>query len=212
MLKVLILDFDGVVIESNDVKRAGFAYVFSSFPEHAAIMMDYHDTNVSMGRYEKFDYLLGRLGRTGDWALRTKIATGYSRFVADRLQQVPMVPGAMRLLANFSHRLPVYLASVTPIEDLTQTLISRDLKKWFRDVYGCPPWTKPNAIRDVLAREQVSPQDAVLVGDSAGDQKAAYATGVRFIARDSGLAFEAPQPKQFADLNGIYDHLYQMIK
>ena len=46
MLKILILDFDGVVIESNAVKTDAFDHVFGRFPDHAAAMMAYHHSNV----------------------------------------------------------------------------------------------------------------------------------------------------------------------
>lgn len=206
-VKVVILDFDGVVIESNAVKTEAFVHVFARFPAHASAMMDFHQANISMGRYGKFDHLLGLLGRAGDEGLRDEIAAEFSRFVSERMRQVPLVPGALEFLATTTARLPVYLASVTPAEELAQTLAARDLAKWFRAVYGCPPWTKPEAIRDILARERVAPADALLVGDSAGDQLAARATGVPFLARDSGLAFEDPAPRKFSDLVELGRHL-----
>jgi phosphoglycolate phosphatase-like HAD superfamily hydrolase len=61
-------------------------------------------------------------------------------------------------------------------------------------VYGCPPWTKPGAVKDILQKENILPSHTVLVGDSYGDQKAANETGVHFIGRNSGLLFEDPQP------------------
>jgi phosphoglycolate phosphatase-like HAD superfamily hydrolase len=97
----------------------------------------------------------------------------------------------------------VYLASVTPAGDLEAILDRRGLRRWFRDVYGYPPWTKPDAVRDVLRREACAPQEALLVGDSAGDQRAAAATGVAFIARDSGLFFDTPPLEIFPDLTAV---------
>jgi beta-phosphoglucomutase-like phosphatase (HAD superfamily) len=38
----VILDFDGVVLESNAVKTEAFRDVFARFPEHAEAMMDFH--------------------------------------------------------------------------------------------------------------------------------------------------------------------------
>jgi hypothetical protein len=40
----------------------------------------------------------------------------------------------------------------------------------------------------------------LFIGDSAGDQRAALEAGVEFIARDSGLPFDAPRPRAFPDL------------
>jgi phosphoglycolate phosphatase-like HAD superfamily hydrolase len=212
MLKVLILDFDGVIIESNAVKKEAFEHVFGRFPEHHAAMMAFHHANVSMGRYGKFDHLLERLGRVGDLVFREKIAADYSDFVVKEMLRVPLVPGALEFLREVTPRLPVYLASVTPAEELTQTLANRGLTSWFRSVYGCPPWTKPGAIQDVLQRERISPAETLLIGDSAGDQRAAHATGVPFLARNSGLPFEDPRPKQFNDLHEIAAYLRPQLR
>lgn len=208
-LRVLILDFDGVVIESNAVKTQAFQHVFARFPEHTEAIMAFHHAHVSLSRFAKFEHLLALMGRADDAALQADIAADFSRRVLEGMMAVPLVPGAETLLRKVKPRLPVYLASVTPEAELALILAKRGLAHWFRDVYGCPPWTKPDAIRDVLAREGVKPRDALLIGDSAEDQRAAQITGVNFLARDSGLSFDAPAPLCFADLNEITQHLHE---
>lgn len=206
--RVLVLDFDGVVIESNAVKTEAFRDVFARFPEHCEAMMAYHKSHVSVTRFAKFDQLLERLGRPGDMTLRAEIAADFSRRTLERMMTVPFVPGAEAFLLEMTARLPVYLASVTPAEDLEVILDQRGLRRWFRDVYGCPPWTKADAVRDVLRREECLPDDALLLGDSAGDQRAAAETGVEFLARDSGLPFDEPAPTAiFRDLSAAADYL-----
>lgn len=207
-LRVLVLDFDGVVLESNAVKTEAFHDVFARFPEHCEAMMAYHKTHVSVTRFAKFDQLLERLGRSGDMTLRAEIAEDFSRRTLERMMTVPFVPGAEALLLEMTARLPVYLASVTPAKDLEAVLDQRGLRRWFRDVYGCPPWTKADAVRDVLRREGCLPDDVLLLGDSAGDQHAAAETGVDFLARDSGLPFDEPAPSViFRDLNAVTNYL-----
>jgi len=207
VLRVLVFDFDGVVIESNDAKTAGFVEVFSAFPAHLDTMMAYHQAHVSASRFEKFDHLLRLLGRDGDGALREELARQFSAAVRDRLVQVPLVPGALEALREFSDRMPVYLASVTPADDLDATLASRQLRHLFRDVYGCPPWTKTSALRDILDREGCDPAAAVLIGDSQGDYRAAMETGVSFVARDSGLPLGDYAGPRYPDLHAIGDAL-----
>lgn len=210
-LRVLILDFDGVVIESNAVKTEAFHHVFARFPEHAEAMMAFHHARVSLSRFAKFDHLLALMGRADDTALMADIAADFSKRVLEGMMAVPLVQGAETFLRKVTPLLPVYLASVTPAEELAGILAQRGLAHWFRDVYGCPPWTKRDAIRDVLAREGVKPGEALLIGDSAGDQRAAQMTGVDFLARDSGLSFDAPAPLIFPDLNEITQYLDELL-
>jgi beta-phosphoglucomutase len=208
VLRVLVLDFDGVVLDSNDVKTEAFRKVFARFPEHCDAMMTYHHAHVSLSRFAKIDHLLERLGRPGDSVLKAELAESFSRHTLEQLVTVPFVRGAEAFLRDITPRLPVYLASVTPADDLEHILKQRSLRAWFRDVYGCPPWTKPDALRDVLRRESCAPEEALLVGDSAGDQRAAAETGMGFIARDSGLPFDDPPPYQiFPDLSAIASSL-----
>jgi len=208
---VLILDFDGVVIESNEVKTEAFRHVFARFPEHAEAMTAFHHKYVSLSRFSKFDHLLALMGRADDAALMTDIAVDFSKRVTEGMMTVPLVRGAENFLHKVSPRLPIYLASVTPAEELAGILAQRGLTQWFRDMYGCPPWTKPAAIQDVLTREGVKPVNALLIGDSAGDQRAAQITGVDFLARDSGLSFDAPAPLIFADLNEIIPYIEKLL-
>ena len=211
-LRALVLDFDGVVVESNDVKTDAFRDVFSRFPEHSDAMMNFHHAHVSLSRFEKFDHLLERLGKPGDQELRAGLAAEFSRRTIERIVRVPLVAGAETFLQEVTMRVPVYLASVTPAEDLDVILERRGLRTRFNGVYGCPPWTKPAAIRDVLRREQCEPGEAALIGDSAGDQRAAAETGVEFIARDSGLPFEAPPEAVFMDLAGVAAYLKDRLQ
>ena len=68
-LRVLILDFDGVVIESNAVKTEAFQHVFARFPKYAEAMMAFHHTHVSLSRFAKFKHLLALIGRADDTTL-----------------------------------------------------------------------------------------------------------------------------------------------
>ena len=211
MIRVVVLDFDGVVIESNDAKTEAFRDVFSAYPDHLDAMMRYHAEHVSVTRFAKFDHLLERLGRRGDDRLRATLADEFSRRAEDRIAAVPMVPGAAEFLEEFQSRVALYLASVTPQADLDRTLARRGLARFFRAAYGCPPWTKPGAVLDVLRRENCPPSSAVLVGDSPGDQKAAAESGVAFIGRDSGLRFTDGADVVFPDMFGVAQHLRDRI-
>jgi phosphoglycolate phosphatase-like HAD superfamily hydrolase len=211
-IELLILDFDGVVIESNDIKTQAFKKIFSQFPQYKDAMMQFHYENVSAGRIEKFDYLAALMGRGTDSKLKAEMADNFSQYVLEGILRVPLVKGAERFLKMVKGQLPLYLASVTPANELNHILEKRGLLHWFDDVYGCPPWTKANAIRDILSRKSILPRNSLLIGDSAGDQRAALETGVQFIARDSGLKFNEIPHLLFSDLNEITDYLSEIFK
>lgn len=200
-IHTVILDFDGVIVESNDIKTRAFETVFSRFPAHAGAMMAYHEAHVSASRFDKFRHLVTQLlGRQADDPLMDELAGAFSDETRRQVIACPLVPGAAEFLDIVSARVPVYLASVTPQGDLDAILAARGLTHYFTRVYGCPPWTKAGAIRDIVGDDV----DGVLfIGDSAGDQRAALETGVELLARDSGLPFDDPQPVSGPDMNDL---------
>jgi phosphoglycolate phosphatase-like HAD superfamily hydrolase len=193
-IELIVLDFDGVIIESNDIKDRVFEEIFSRFPEHGADALKWHRQHVSLSRYAKFDYLLERMGRKNDEMFRMELVNEFSRITIDKLMRVLFVKGARNFLETFHNRIPLFLASVTPAEDLEVILEHLGIRPFFQDVYGCPPWTKPAAILDIIQKKNVLPSGVILIGDSYGDQRAAKETGIHFIGRNSGLGFENPQP------------------
>lgn len=191
-LRALILDLDGVILDSNAIKTRAFEAVFSRFPAHAAAMMEYHERHVSQSRFEKFRHLVEeRLGRQGDDALVEELASEFARVLRERMEACPFVPGARALLDEMAGRIPLYLASVTPEAELQRLLDVHRIRQYFDRVFGCPPWTKTDAV-GVIVAALGGPHGLALVGDSAGDQRAAAVHGVEFVARDSGLAFDPP--------------------
>ena len=205
-VRALVLDFDGVIVESNALKTLAFERVFARFPEHAAAMMAYHEAHVSDSRFVKFRHFATEcLGRTADDPMVEELAAQFSAEMLQLVNACPFVAGAPELLARLHGRLPMYLASVTPEAELVTILNRRNLVRFFAGVYGCPPWTKSAAIEDVAAAAGGGPGALLFVGDSAGDQRAARAAGVEFIARDSGLPFDPPPPRAFPTLFEIAD-------
>jgi phosphoglycolate phosphatase len=204
-LRSLIFDFDGVILDSNALKTQAFREIFGRFPAHADAMMAYHEQYVSQSRYAKFGHLAERLGRPDDEAFVNELAREFAALLRDRLDVCPLVPGARALLDQAAAHVQMYLASVTPEPELLRLLEVHDLHRYFKRIFGCPPWTKPAAVGAIVA-ELGGADGVALIGDSAGDQRAAAAHGVEFSARDSGLAFDPPV-RGTADLAVITEKL-----
>jgi phosphoglycolate phosphatase-like HAD superfamily hydrolase len=203
-IQLIIFDFDGVIVESNDIKDRVFKKIFSRFPEHADDFWQFHKTYISIPRVAKFEYVLEKMGRKDDTDFKQALLTEFSDLTLELMRSVSFVKGAKEFLKAINGKMPVYLASVTPIADLDIIVTHLQIRSLFTDVYGCPPWNKPDAIRDILQRENQSPDQTVLIGDSYGDQRAAKETGIHFIGRNSGLGFEDPQPVTIIpDLTGL---------
>jgi phosphoglycolate phosphatase-like HAD superfamily hydrolase len=200
-MRAVVLDFDGVIVESNGIKTEAFREVFRRFPEHGARMMTFHEEHISLSRVQKFRYLVEELlGRPGDETLVEELARDFSWRVLEEVVRCPLVPGAMEFLGDLAPRLPVYLASITPEPELEEILERRGLRQYFRAVFGYPPRAKAEAVEIALSVAGGDRDAVVLVGDSPGDLRVAREFGIQFVGRDSGIPFDEPELLLYPDL------------
>lgn len=189
-IQAIILDFDGVLVESNEEKTHAFEDLFALYPAYRDMMMEYHLTHYSRPRMMKFEhYVYELMERPDDVEMVQVMARQFSEFVVRRVIACPEVPGARAFLDEFSRKVPLYISSVTPQDELRKVVRARGLESFFVEVFGDPPCKKAEAIQEVLRRKGLLPSEVIFIGDSALDYQVALEVGVEFIARDSGLPF-----------------------
>ena len=211
-IRAIILDFDGVLVESNEAKTHAFEDLFALYPVYRDAMMEYHLANYSRPRMMKFEYYVYELmGRLGDVAMVQAMAHQFSEFAVRRVVACPDVPGARAFLDEFSPQVPLYISSVTPQDELRKIVRARGIDSFFVEVFGDPPCKKQDAIRAVLSREKLLPSQVVFVGDSASDYHAAVDAGLEFMGRDSGLPFDGIEIELYHDLYEIAEYLLNIL-
>lgn len=187
-IRAIVLDFDGVLVVSEEIKAEAFKKLYSQYPEHLEPMMAHHRAHPSLSRVEKFHYLIrNRLHRGDDPHLLEMLLKSFSAEVRQRIAECPATPGSVEFLEEFSTQMPLYLASVTPVEDLEWILEKRSLRRYFKEVFGDPPIAKRDALLSVAGREECRPDQLLLIGDSEGDFIAARDAGTKFAGYQSGM-------------------------
>ena len=190
MLKTIIFDFDGVILESVHIKTKAFQKLFEAYPQHLDQITRLHLEHGGMSRFEKFkiiyrDYLNlplddGELARLGE---------AFSKLVYQEILRCPFVPGAYRFLEKYSKRYPLFIASGTPESELIDIVRQRQLQKFFAGVYGSPR-TKCEILQQILTEnglQYIVPQhmsnEVIFIGDAMTDYVAARAVSVPFVGR-----------------------------
>ncbi len=187
--KALVFDFDGVIVESVGIKDEAFRRIFAGHPDRIEEIMAYHRSRNAVIRYEKFRHIVTRiLGGAYDAETAADLAARYRGFVLERIRVCPFVPGARELLEAWAGRVPMYLASVNPIEDIEELLEARGLRRFFVGLYPYP-WRKAEALREIVRRTGGGPRAVAFIGDSPEDGDAAREAGTVFFGRDSGRPF-----------------------
>ena len=202
----VIFDFDGVILESADIKTQAFLELFADYPEHRQAILDHHLENVGVSRYRKFEWIHSELLRIPlDEDHSKHLGNAFSDIALGKILACPFVPGALECLESLRHRTRLFVASGTPQEELDLIVDRRDLRRFFTGVYGTPR-TKVEIIRTLMADYGFGRDRTVFIGDGLSDYQAAMETGLRFIARASpsgGVDWTALGVTAVPDLHGM---------
>ena len=184
-IKAIIFDFDGVIIESADIKTEAFRQLFSQYPDKVEEIVAYHKQNMGISRYVKFHYFYENiLGKELSREMEVELGKRFSQLVLKQILKAPLVAGAKEFLSNNKDRYLFFIASGTPEDELHYIVTQRRLTKYFKGIYGTPR-KKSEIIEDIMEKNRLSRNEVVYVGDAQSDQDAAEKAGVPFIARTS---------------------------
>jgi phosphoglycolate phosphatase-like HAD superfamily hydrolase len=181
----IIFDFDGVVVESGEIKTQAFANLYRDYGETVmAEVAKYHVLNGGMSRYEKFRYfqekLLEKPPLTPDE--ERQLDRRFSELVMEAVIASDAVPGAAELIRKEAGRIPLFVASGTPEEELNTIVIRRGLASYFTAVRGSPT-PKQRLIADILSVYGLSAERVLMIGDALIDYQSAQLNNVSFLGR-----------------------------
>lgn len=183
MLKAVVFDFDGIILESVDLKTRSFHALFHDHPQDLDRIVQLHLENGGLSRYEKFeiiyrDYLRQPLSEVE----RSRLDQEFSAFVAKEILACPFVPGALEFLVRESGHVPFFVVSGTPEAELREIVQLRKLDRYFCRIYGSPRG-KDVLLREILTVNSLQSSEVVFVGDSMTDLMASASAGVHFVGR-----------------------------
>ncbi|MBF0516202.1 MAG: HAD family hydrolase [Nitrospirae bacterium] len=213
MINSIIFDFDGVLVESVDIKTRAFARVFEA--EGADVMakvVEYHLQNAGVSRFDKFRYIYAHiLGKPLPDERFDKLCADFAALVVDEVTNAPFVKGAREFLANFAIRdYQCFVSTATPQAEIEEIIRQRGMSAYFKLVLGAPK-KKQAIVAEILDTFAINPAEAVYVGDAMSDYKAATLNQVQFIARIRGDldVFSGVNCIKIHDLTELHEALHR---
>lgn len=209
-LQVVFFDFDGVLVDSNEVKADAYAALFED-PDVAARVRAHHLANGGMSRFEKFRlYSREYLGKELDDAGLDDYCRRFGELVVEKVVAAPEIPGAMEFLMRASARRPCIVVTATPTEEITGIMRRRGLDKVVDAVLGSPRLKGEN-IAATLRERGLDPARCLFIGDSGNDLRASLSCKVPFAGIRSpmnrGVEREHPECAWYDDFNAMLDHV-----
>lgn len=183
LFDVIILDFDGVILDSVQLKTDLFirCYDGEATPSQQQEIRSYQDAHHGIGRYDKFHYFERVVfGRQPEDANIARLASQYSSMLRKDVRHCAELPGAREVLKRFHGHVPLHLVSGTAQADLDAITVERDFDRYFDRIIGSPT-RKEEAFSKILREAGGQGARIVAIGDSMTEKDAAEATGIGFV-------------------------------
>lgn len=193
--RCVFFDFDGVIADSVDAKIDAFGELYRPFGEDVRQkVMAYQRAHPGETRYEKIPMfhrdLLGVALNEGDielWCERL------SDIVLDQVVRSALLPDVMDVLITLRLQgIAAHVVSGTPHDELQIIVDRKGLRGFFRTVRGSPEH-KDVIVRDIMARDALTADDCIFVGDAMTDHACAQACAIDFVGVAPGMAHPFPQ-------------------
>ena len=180
-LQCLVFDCDGVILDSVPVKTKAFARVAEPFGAEARDrLLMYHKVHGGVSRYKKFEWLYENvLGKTITPEESRRLGDLFAEYAMDELRRCALIPGIQEVLDGWRGRLPLFVCSGAPQEELVSVLQLRGLDGYFDGIHGSPP-AKAEVLANIVRAQKLDPADVLMVGDAPTDRDAAEYAGTQF--------------------------------
>ena len=205
MVNAIIFDFDGVVLESLNVKTNAFKKLYEPYgSDISKRVVEHHLENGGVSRFDKIKFYHNIfLGEDIDEKKIQKIAQKFSEMVMNEIMKVPFVDGAKQFLEDNYKRYLMFISSATPTNELNFICKQRKIAKYFQGIFGSPD-SKSKHISSIMTNYSLNNREIVFIGDSSSDLDAANTHNLTFIARLSGVSNNLVNEKYtLSDLNKL---------
>lgn len=184
-LKVLVYDFDGVIVDTSIIKTKTFYEVFSLYPKFFKEICKFHLKNKGISRKTQFEYLVYNLiGDTGQEASAhiKKLMRIYKNKLLPKLHNIKYIRDAYKIIRYSKKNYSTYIVSNAPTSELKLVIKEKKLEKFFDKIFSSESEiNKSKVLNKILKLKKISPKSMLFIGDTLKDQISAKKSLVKFV-------------------------------
>ena len=192
--KNFVFDFDGVIKNSVSVKGEAFADIFSKSEATKKLIINHHNSNGGVSRFEKIPVYLRFCGEEVSEKNIKFYSEKFSLLVKEKVVSSDWIPGFMSY-ANYLkiHEKSLYILSATPQHELREIACLCKLDSLFEvnNIIGSP-MIKSDYLKIL---KKLGP--VIFFGDAMSDYDAARISGVDFVQCKTNGLFMDDSHKSF---------------
>ncbi len=178
----IVFDFDGVLIDSNHIKREAYFQVFRHLPGSTGIVEQCLREHAHGDRREVITAIIEKIesAEIRRPALLSQYVEAYAQVCDEQIPRCAEQPGASAMLPLLAAGFPLFINSATPRQPLERYVALRGWTHHFKGVYGRPA-SKVANFETIARQEQLRADTMLFIGDSALDAQAARLFGCAFL-------------------------------
>lgn len=182
--EVIFWDFDGVILESNQIRDKGFVEVLADFPkEQVDQLLEFHHKNGGLSRYVKFRHFYENILNESITDEKVQELADQFSVVMKKLLVNPklLIQETVRFIQGNSSNFKMHIVSGSDQKELRFLCKSLEIDENFLSIHGSPTH-KNDLVKDLLSEHNYDKSKCILIGDSINDFNAAEVNGISFMA------------------------------
>ena len=180
--KTIIWDFDGVIIDSDNIRTESFRETFKDFGiDSVDKLINYHKLNGGLSRYHKvnffFNKILNKNITDDDYKSWVEL---YGKYCKDRLcDKSLLIEDSINFIRKNYKIFSFHIASASDEKELKFICEKLEISDYFISINGSPT-TKVNNVKNILNSYHCIKENCCLIGDSINDREAAKINNIKF--------------------------------
>jgi HAD superfamily hydrolase (TIGR01549 family) len=181
--EAVFFDFDGVILDSLNIKTETFALMFESYGKQITEkVVAHHLTNGGVSRFEKFKYYYKNfLKKPLSKPELVQLGDRFSELALERILETGFIDGALHTIQVLhKKKVPSFIVSGTPQQEIELIVKRKGLSRYFLEVHGSPR-KKSAIVQEIKKRYGYQLNNCLFIGDAMSDYLAAKETGTQFL-------------------------------
>jgi len=182
MIKNILFDFDGVILDSMKIKGDGFVELFNNAQNiHIRRLEEYHYENGGISRFEKIKYFYeSLLNKTVSNDEIISLSHKFSDIIKNKLfDKSNLIKETIEFIDKNYKTYNLHIVSGAEHKELNSLCKYFDINNYFLTISGSPT-KKEILVRDILNQYDYKLSETILIGDSINDYNASKKNKINF--------------------------------
>lgn len=181
-MKHILWDFDGVIMNSEEIRIKGFVYALRNYAEDDINrFLQYHKINGGLSRYNKFQYFFDTI--LGVEAVSDEIGQlckDYTEIMLKDLNDKDLlIKDSIDFIVKNANVKDMILVSASDETELHHLCEKLEINHHFSMILGSPTPKNKN-LSNLIRTKRINPEKSIYIGDSINDKEASEENSIKF--------------------------------